>query len=174
MALPGYALAEEPAAPPRVLLYLYGDHGESFVPHGASYQLDGKVMVSRLNDGLDDLSEAPMWTGTVAEGPHEVRVTAIYEGKSSLFNYVNGFRFVFRGRVKFEARAGQSLGIQATVREREGMFLSWEQRPFLRLQASPRELVREIVIESVEKVALSPGTPMCALELAKPPALGDR
>jgi peptidoglycan-associated lipoprotein len=146
MAMPALAGGEE-ARPPLVELYLYSDHSESIRVRGVSYRVDQQVVASRTDESAIDNSTEPLWKGTVKPGVHEIRFVAVYEGKSPVFSYLKLWRFTFHGRVKFDAKPGQIMGIQASIREREGLAVSWDNRPYLTLRGTPRQSVIEIEVQ---------------------------
>ncbi|WP_163868434.1 OmpA family protein [Myxococcus eversor] len=74
-------------------------------------------------------------------GLHWLDVTTVYEGRSDVFSYVEGYRFVMRGRVTLDARPGDTVRITSTAYERDGVTVQWQQRPVFLLLGQPQEAV---------------------------------
>ncbi|MCY0996391.1 OmpA family protein [Myxococcus sp. MISCRS1] len=96
------------------------------------YTLDGRTLPS-----------------TGAAGPRHVLplglrwldVSVVYEGRSSVFSYVDAYRFVMRGRVTIDARPGDTVRVTSTAYERDGVTLHWQQRPAFMLLGQPQEAI---------------------------------
>lgn len=103
------------------------------------------------------LDGRPLPQGTrfaLPAGTRQLDVRVVYEGRSPFFSYVDGYRFVMRGRVTLEARAGGTVRITSTAYAREGVTVRWEQRPAFLLAGQPPEAVLGIEYGPVENTPL--------------------
>ncbi|NPC86066.1 OmpA family protein [Pyxidicoccus fallax] len=91
----------------------------------------------------------------LAPGLRQLDVRVVYEGRSRVFSYVDGYRFVMRGRVTLSARPGDTVRISATSYEREGVTVQWHQRPAFLLAGQPQEAVLGIEYGPVENTPLA-------------------
>ncbi|HSP77825.1 MAG TPA: OmpA family protein, partial [Myxococcaceae bacterium] len=67
-----------------------------------------------------------------------------YEGSSTLFDYLEGYRFVMQGRVTFEARPGSTMVLWSTGFARDGWTLQWQDRPGFRMEGQPQRDILSI------------------------------
>jgi peptidoglycan-associated lipoprotein len=89
-------------------------------------------------------ASAPVYSGAVAPGAHDLAVEAIYRGRSPIFTYLEGYRFHIRGRGKLEVAAGEVVRVQSRVLSREGLTVQWHEKPYLSLTAVTSHSVRRI------------------------------
>ncbi|WP_217439908.1 OmpA family protein [Myxococcus sp. CA056] len=101
--------------------------------------LDGRPLPSAPEDGARSASGGPRHE--LPLGLHWLDVTTVYEGRSDVFSYVEGYRFVMRGRVTLDARPGDTVRITSTAYERDGVTVQWQQRPAFLLMGQPQEAV---------------------------------
>jgi len=98
--------------------------------------LDGRPLPS-----TSDAEEKGAPRHVLPLGLHWLDVTTVYEGRSDVFSYVEGYRFVMRGRVTLDARPGDTVRITSTAYERDGVTVQWQQRPVFLLLGQPQEAV---------------------------------
>lgn len=98
--------------------------------------LDGRPLPS-----TSDAGEKGAPRHVLPLGLHWLDVTTVYEGRSEVFSYVEGYRFVMRGRVTLDARPGDTVRITSTAYERDGVTVQWQQRPVFLLLGQPQEAV---------------------------------
>ncbi|QSQ16527.1 OmpA family protein [Myxococcus landrumensis] len=104
------------------------------------------VSVEYLLDGRALPSVAPGEASSGARyalplGLRWLDVSAIYVGRSSVFSYVEGYRFVMRARVTLDARPGDSVRITSTAYAKDGITVQWQQRPSFLVMGQPHEAV---------------------------------
>ncbi|QSQ27774.1 OmpA family protein [Pyxidicoccus parkwayensis] len=97
-------------------------------------------------------------------GVRQLDVRVVYEGRSPVFSYVEGYRFVMRGRVTLDARPGDTVRITSTAFEREGVTVRWEQRPAFELAGQPQEAVVGIEYGPVENLPLAEAAALRAVD----------
>jgi len=112
-----------------------------FVLRALEYVLDGKPLAEGARHPLPP-------------GTRRLDVRVVYEGRSPVFSYVEGYRFVMRGRVTLDAKPGGTVRITSTASAREGLTLQWQQRPVFLLEGQPREAVVGIEYGAVENTPL--------------------
>jgi peptidoglycan-associated lipoprotein len=88
-------------------------------------------------------------------GVRQLDVRVVYEGRSQVFSYVEGYRFVMRGRVTLAARPGDTVRIVSTASAREGVTVQWQRRPVFVLEGQPQEAVVGIEYAPVEDSPLA-------------------
>ncbi|MCP3141159.1 OmpA family protein [Pyxidicoccus xibeiensis] len=88
-------------------------------------------------------------------GLRQLDVRVVYEGRSQVFSYVEGYRFVMRGRVTLDARPGDTVRVTSTAYVREGVTQQWQHRPAFLLSGQPREAVVGIEYGPVENTPLA-------------------
>lgn len=155
--------AEMPREPPPSIELVHEDRLESggFMLREVEYVLDGRPLSARPEgegQGVERQLE-------VTPGRHVLDVRAVYVGRSPVFGYVAGYRFLMRGRVTFDALPGWVVRIRSTGFEREGLTVPWEQRPAFKLEGEPRRAIQAIESGEVEHVSLS-GTSQSAVTVA--------
>lgn len=134
------AVAGEP--PPGLEVRHVDELGETslgLVLRSVEYVLDG---VPFAVEGVTRLEVSP--------GAHVLGVRVVYEGRSLLFRYMEGYRFVMRGQVTFEARPGYTTQVWSTGYAREGWMVPWQERPGFRMEGQPRRDIPRIEDEQVE------------------------
>lgn len=90
----------------------------------------------------------------VPPGMRRLDVRVVYEGRSPVFSYVDGYRFVMRGRVTLDAKPGDTVRITSRSFPREGVTVQWQQRPAFLLEGQPQEAVVGIEYGPVENTPL--------------------
>jgi peptidoglycan-associated lipoprotein len=127
-----------------------GQGHRGFSLRSVQYELDGRPLVT------EGVSRGPSgglrWE--VPPGVHELGIRLVYEGRSGMFRYVEGYRFTMRGRVTFLARPGYTLEVWSTGFAREGWTLPWEELPGFRIEGQPRRDILAIEQDSVEREPL--------------------
>ncbi|WP_141323271.1 OmpA family protein [Myxococcus sp. AB025B] len=99
------------------------------------YTLDGRTLPSTVSPG------ATVPRHVLPLGLRWLDVSVVYEGRSSVFSYVDAYRFVMRGRVTIDARPGDTVRVTSTAYERDGVTLHWQQRPAFMLLGQPQEAI---------------------------------
>jgi peptidoglycan-associated lipoprotein len=132
------ARAQPERQPPPLLEVRHEDllAPEGFVLDSVEYVLDGQPLSS--GEGSAGLQRE------VGPGVHVLGIRAVYVGRSSLFAYVEGYRFLMRGRVTFEARPGWVIRVLSTGFARAGFAVKWEQRPAFKLEGEPRHAILSV------------------------------
>lgn len=97
-------------------------------------------------------------------GMRQLDVRVVYEGRSPVFSYVDGYRFVMRGRVTLDARPGGTVRITSTAFAREGVTVQWHQRPAFVLAGQPQEAVVGIEYGPVEDLPLAEAAALRAVD----------
>ncbi|HYO56258.1 OmpA family protein [Archangium sp.] len=94
----------------------------------------------------------------VSPGVHVLGVRLVYEGRSPLFGYLDGYRFVMQGRITFKARPGNTVQVWSTGYAHEGWTVRWQDRPGFRLEGRPQGDILRIENGLVEREPLEPET----------------
>ncbi|WP_163996950.1 OmpA family protein [Pyxidicoccus caerfyrddinensis] len=118
------------------------------------YVLDGQPLAAPLDGSRSSL----------APGMRQLDVRVVYEGRSPVFSYVDGYRFVMRGRVTLDARPGEVVRITSTAFAREGVTVQWQQRPAFVLAGQPQEAVVGIEYGPVENLPLAEAAALRAVD----------
>ncbi|MCE9666896.1 OmpA family protein [Myxococcus stipitatus] len=71
-------------------------------------------------------------------GLRSLDVRAVYEGRSTFFSYVEGYRFVMRARVTLDARPGDTVSVVSSAYEVEGLTVEWQRRPAFLVRGQPQ------------------------------------
>lgn len=100
------------------------------------YLLDGHALPTAIPRGTSSSARYPLPLGI-----RWLDVSAVYVGRSSVFSYVEGYRFVMRARVTLDARPGDSVRITSTAYARDGITVQWQQRPSFLVIGQPHEAV---------------------------------
>ncbi|AGC44407.1 hypothetical protein MYSTI_03093 [Myxococcus stipitatus DSM 14675] len=100
------------------------------------YLLDGRALPSVRPGEASSGVKHPL-----ALGLRWLDVSAIYVGRSSVFSYVEGYRFVMRARVTLDARPGDLVRITSTAYAKDGITVQWQQRPSFLVMGQPSEAV---------------------------------
>ncbi|MBZ4415555.1 OmpA family protein [Myxococcus sp. RHSTA-1-4] len=117
----------------------------SYELRSVEYLLDGTPLATQPDGGRHPLPP----------GLRQLDVRVVYEGRSRVFSYVEGYRFVMRGRVTLAARPGDTVRITSTGYERQGVTVQWQQRPAFLLTGQPQEAVVGIEYGPVENTPLA-------------------
>jgi peptidoglycan-associated lipoprotein len=125
----------------------------SYALRSVEYLLDGRPLGTQA-DGAVQGGEGGL-RYPLAPGLRQLDVRVVYEGRSRVFSYVEGYRFVMRGRVTLAARPGDTVRITSTSHERQGVTVQWQQRPAFLLAGQPREAVVGIEYAPVENTPLA-------------------
>ncbi|WP_342381107.1 OmpA family protein [Myxococcus stipitatus] len=138
--LGGATVRAEPGATGEASLELV--HEDRLGP-GSHWEL---VSVEYLLDGRALPSSAPSEASSGVKHPlplglRWLDVSAIYVGRSSVFSYVEGYRFVMRARVTLDARPGDLVRITSTAFAKDGITVQWQQRPSFLVMGQPSEAV---------------------------------
>lgn len=136
--------------PPPTLELSHEDRlqAEGFRLREVEYVLDGQRLSSK--------GEGAPGHWPLTAGRHVLGVRVVYVGHSPVFAYVEGYRFVMRGRVTFDARPGWVVRIHSTGLAHEGLTVQWEQRPAFQLEGEPRRAILSIENGPVEREPLGP------------------
>ncbi|MFP2910264.1 hypothetical protein ACLESD_35540, partial [Pyxidicoccus sp. 3LFB2] len=97
-------------------------------------------------------------------GVRQLDVRVVYDGRSQVFSYVDGYRFVMRGRVTLDARPGDTVRIASTASAREGVTVQWQRRPMFLLEGQPQAAVLGIEYGPVEDTPLAQAAASRAVE----------
>ncbi|MFY1827887.1 OmpA family protein [Myxococcus fulvus] len=103
------------------------------------YTLDGRPLSSVPGAVASRAAAGPRHA--LPLGLRWLDVSVVYEGRSSVFSYVDAYRFVMRGRVTLDARPGDTVRITSTAYERDGVTVQWQQRPAFMLLGQPQEAI---------------------------------
>jgi outer membrane protein OmpA-like peptidoglycan-associated protein len=117
----------------------------NFELRAVEYLLDGRPLEARAG-GL---------THPLPPGLSQLDVRVVYEGRSRVFSYVEGYRFVMRGRVTLNARPGDAVRVTSTAYAREGVTVQWQERPAFVLTGQPQQAVVGIEYGPVENTPLA-------------------
>ncbi|WP_164017237.1 OmpA family protein [Pyxidicoccus trucidator] len=106
-------------------------------------------------DGTPLAAESVGVSVSLPTGVRQLDVRVVYEGRSQVFSYVDGYRFVMRGRVTLDARPRDTVRITSTASAREGVTVEWQRRPSFLLQGQPQAAVVGIEYGPVEDTPLA-------------------
>ena len=129
-----------------------GENGD-FELRSVEYLLDGRPLGTQADGAVQ--GGAGGVRHPLPPGLRQLDVRVVYEGRSRVFSYVEGYRFVMRGRVMLNARPGDTVRITSTALAREGVTVQWQQRPAFLLTGQPQEAVVGIEYGPVENTPLA-------------------
>lgn len=151
-ALASQSIASEDAA---LELFHGPNESQGLVLQALRAELDGKELPVRLpSAGANPGS--PVYQGAIAPGTHNLQVEAEYTGDSSVFSYVEGFRFRMRGQLEVKADAGDVVSVQSRVHSRLGLTVQWQDRYSLSLSGTVRRGAKPVEAAPVPLVASAP------------------
>ncbi len=131
---------------------------EGFVLDSVEYVLDGQPLAT--GEGSAGVQRE------LSPGVHVLGLQVVYVARPSVFAYVEGYRFLMRGRVTFDARPGGAVRIRSRGFAREGFAVPWEQRPVITLDVEPRDAILSIQRGPVDRQPV--GAPGGAVAAASP------
>ncbi|MFP2930922.1 OmpA family protein [Pyxidicoccus sp. 3LG] len=117
------------------------------------YVLDGRPLATQADGAVQ--GGAGGVRHPLPVGLRQLDVRVVYEGRSPVFSYVDGYRFVMRGRVTLDARPGDTVRIVSTGYARDGVTVQWQQRPAFVLAGQPQQAVVGIEYGPVENTPLA-------------------
>ena len=104
-----------------------------------TWWLDGKTLATWNGGEEDPTPEVQLRPVTIEPGMHSLAVTAIYEGNSSLFSYVNGYRFRMHARMVIDARPGYVIQMASTAFAETDLTTDWKDRPRFSVEGFPKK-----------------------------------
>jgi peptidoglycan-associated lipoprotein len=138
--------------------------GSSYQLKSIAFTLDGKTIVHKAIS-LDEKGPEPsglLYEGNVESGDHSLKMEFVYEGRSSVFFYVNSYRFLMKARVRFHAAPNYVFIVQTTLKQHNDITIPWEKRPYIEMDAVPKSAILpdedEAPSVAVNKVPIDAGT----------------
>jgi hypothetical protein len=129
----------------KLLLRHRNNLSDSFVVEEIIYYLDdNKIYFGDARTG--DLENAKIFNaydGNVVPGHHELAVECVLAGNSSLFPYMDEFRFRIRSSYTFFAPRGRISILQPTFFERGGLLRDFRDRPAVKYELKQYPYTRE-------------------------------
>lgn len=132
-----------PVPPPALEVRFTSLSGPEYALEELALELDGRPQ--KVPAPADVLSGAPLFTGAVAPGRHQLAARLTLVANFGAASYRTGYRFKLGKRISFEARNG--LLHQIDLRAQRELSLAWEQSLDLAVARSERMVA---VLESGE------------------------
>ncbi len=129
-----------------VVIVHKNEMGGSFSLEMVNYLIDGgaKQFFRENKDGfLDKQDTIQAYSGALAPGNHTMAVELVYRGSSSVFTYVQGYRFQIKANYDFSSVQGKILYIEAVAYEKGGFTTSLEDRPAIQFKVKEYPFNRE-------------------------------
>ncbi len=168
LAVTGAALAAAPA--PKLELRHQDALTDGYRLKTVTWWVDGATLATWNGVGEEPTPEIQLHPVELAPGMHSLAVTAVYEGHSSLFPYVNGYRFRMRARMVIDARPGYVIQLKSRAFEADGFTLDWRDRPRFEVDSAPTRAILEEELLPVEGLPKGTEEPP---EIAVVPAAGS-
>lgn len=129
-----------------VVIVHKNEMGSSFSLEMVNYLIDGgaKQFFRENKDGfLDKQDTIQAYSGALAPGNHTLAVELVYRGNSSVFTYVQGYKFQIKAVYDFSSVQGKILYIEAVGYEKGGFTTSMEERPAVQFKVKEYPFNRE-------------------------------
>jgi hypothetical protein len=129
----------------KLLLRHRNNLSDSFVVEEIIYYLDdNKIYFGDARTGdLENVKIFNAYDGNVVPGHHELAVECILSGNSTLFPYMDEFRFRIRSSYTFFAPRGRISILQPTFFERGGLLRDFRDRPAVKYELKQYPYTRE-------------------------------
>ncbi len=116
------------------------DMGTSFRLMAVTYTLDGTQVLSRSDEGAEDLYKQKsfdVFNGPIAPGNHTLNAVVTYRGHGyGVFEYLSKYTFTTRGGTTFVSEEGKLTKVDCRGYEKGGANTPMEQRPAVECKAT--------------------------------------